>query len=77
MQTDHETPERQEKARVAATVVAAVMIFGFVLMFFTINSWGRHGELRPMSYISAALMYVIAPTTLTYAKCKETLSNRR
>lgn len=77
MQTDHEAPERQEKARVAATVVAAVMIFGFVLMFFTINSWGRHGELRPMSYISAALMYVIAPTTLTYAKCKETLSNRK
>lgn len=77
MQTDHETPERQEKARVAATVVAAVMAAGMLLMSFTLNSWGRHGELRPISYISAALMYVIAPTTLTYAKCKETLSNRK
>lgn len=76
MQTDQETPERQEKARAATAIVAMVMVAGIVLMFFTINSWGRHGELRPMSYISAALMYVIAPTTLTYARCKESLNRK-
>lgn len=76
MQTDQESPERQEKARAAAAIVATVMTFGIVLMFIVINSWGRHGELRPMSYISAALMYVIVPTTLTYARCKESLNRK-